>query len=1028
MKIKNNLKLITIVPIVLLTLVSGYFLVKAYQNYSDNQQITKLAYESKLLKSLSINLARERGLSTLYTLSKQEKTQSLLQKQRASTDQAVQYVKQYYHTHSPSPLVESKVLTKLNALNSIREKLNDFALRYESSFAYFDTINSAIIQEIQSTLKSQKNVQINNLALGYTKTMQLMRAVSNERDYVTNVLSNSTQKEPLLLLNIFQNSSIKPAIDSLDEETKADLKEVLNERELLTVIKETQEMKKELLQSNNYTINPINWFTKETQKIMSINKVTNSIFNKIENALTESQNQSYLLAAIAGLLFLLSLYMLYTYKKFYEYLYSTKGLEGILNKIIDYALIEDTIDLGTTEGIDKTYSVIENTVDKIAVEKRKAERSNAAKSIFLANMSHEIRTPINGIIGFTELLKKSDLGEEEKEYVDIIDKSTENLLEIINNILDLSKIESKKIELDEILFSPVEEFENAVDVYMPKAASKNINLSLLMDPGFDNYLLGDGVKIKEILLNLISNAIKFTPENGQISVLIKNLSQPQDVKQKIYFEVSDSGIGISEEEMSDIFDAFSQADSTITRKYGGTGLGLTISSNYVSLMGGKLEVSSKKDVGSNFYFTIELQKEKPLKVSQKNRFSTMHALILSANNKLLCEEEKAYMQYFGSKAAVMSLNEFKKIKPDKNTIIIAQYATLKKADYSYLKEQKQPVIMIMPTKYHTRLSEYRTKSVFPTFEPVNLSRFVKVLTDIATKYHINFVPEISDQKIPVKKRSNKIKREILIAEDNEINQKLLSRIIKNFDLNVSSVVNGKEAVEAVKNGHFDLIFMDIAMPVMDGVSATKAIIAYEKAQGVEHTPIVALTANALKGDKERFLNDGLDDYIAKPAKEKDIKAVLEKYDITLNISDAERAAAEEESEVEAVPPAVISDPLAKQKEMKNILVYKKSKVETKIFEKVLSKDYDDIETVNDLETFFTKLRDNVYRVVMVDKEIEGLDLRVMLDNIEERDRTALLLFRSFDSIIDDQMRREFDEVLINSADQTYLKLILDNYL
>ena len=1022
MKIKNNLKLITIVPIVLVTLGAGYLLFKAYDAYHDVSRLKGAAYESKLLKSLSINLARERGLGTLYTLSRQQKTKTLLEKQRESSNQAIRYVTQYYQNH-PHSVESQKIINKLKEIETKRSQLDNFKLSYESSFSYFDTINSAIITQIEKKLSSQNSVKINKLASSYIDTIELMRAISNERDYVTNVLSQASKKEPLLLLNIFQDSSIKPAISILDTQTKEALKDLLNEPEFITAIKETQKIKKGLLQSNNYHVSPVNWFTKETQKIMSVNKVTNKIFSMIEKDIATLEKEALITALIAGLLLLLSLYMLYTYYKFYEHLYSTKGIEGILNKIIDYALIEDTIDLGTTEGIDKTYSVIENTVDKIAIEKRKAERANAAKSIFLANMSHEIRTPINGIIGFTELLKKSNMGEEEKEYVDIIDKSTENLLEIINNILDLSKIESKKIELDEILFSPVEEFENAVDVYMPKVASKNINLSLLMDSGFNNFLLGDVVKIKEILLNLISNAVKFTPENGQISVLIKNLSNKEDTKQKIYFEVSDSGIGISEEEMADIFNAFSQADSTITRKYGGTGLGLTISSNYVSLMGGKLEVSSKKDVGSNFYFTIELQKEKPLKTTQQNRFSSMHALIIKGKNTLLTETEEAYMHYFGAKAKVVTAEAFQKMPQVDAKVIIAHYNSLKKDTFNALKSQKIPTILILPTKYHTRLGDFKTETIFPIFEPINLSKMAKILTEIAKKYHINITPEVNDKQRVTRKRSNKIKREILIAEDNEINQKLLLKILENYDLNVTTAINGAEAVEAVKNAHFDLIFMDIAMPVMDGVTATKNIIAYEKEQEKEHTPIIAVTANALKGDKERFLNDGLDDYIAKPAKQHEIQAILEKYDITINHDNIQESDVEEK---ETSP--IMIDPLVSQKESKNILVFKKSKVETKIFEKVLSKDYQDIETVDDVEAFFEKLREHSYRVVMVDKEIAGLDLRVMLECIEHRDKTALLLFRSFDTIIDDQMRREFDEVLINSADQTYLKLILDNYL
>jgi CheY-like chemotaxis protein len=331
--------------------------------------------------------------------------------------------------------------------------------------------------------------------------------------------------------------------------------------------------------------------------------------------------------------------------------------------------------------------------------------------------------------------------------------------------------------------------------------------------------------------------------------------------------------------------------------------------------------------------------------------------------------------------------------------------------------------MIFPTKFHTRLSDFKTDNLFPTYEPLNITKLSKTLIDVAKKYNINITPQINDAQVVTKKRSNKIKREILIAEDNAINQKLLMKILEGYALNVTTAINGLEAANAVKQNHFDLIFMDIAMPIMDGVTATKEILAYEKEQGHEHTPIIAVTANALKGDKERFLNDGLDDYIAKPAKQNDIQRILEKYDITIQTEH------NKEEILTNQTATIISDPLAQsQKEIKNILIFKKSKVETKIFEKVLSKDYDDIQTVEDVETFFENLRNNIYRVVMVDKEIDGLDLRVMLDSIEERDRSALLLFRSFDSIIDDQTRREFDEVLINSADQTYLKLILDNYL
>ena len=219
-------------------------------------------------------------------------------------------------------------------------------------------------------------------------------------------------------------------------------------------------------------------------------------------------------------------------------------------------------------------------------------------------MSHEIRTPLNGIIGFTELLKNTDLDEEKRDYVDTIEKSSENLLTIINNILDVSKIESNKVELEDILFNPIQDFESAVEIYVAKAAEKNIDILLYIDPTLVHHLYGDITKIKEVLINLMSNAVKFTPEHGNIVVEILREPSKSPNEAIVTFSVEDTGIGISEDKLANVFNAFSQADSTITRKYGGTGLGLTISSKYVAMMGGKLQVQSTVGKGTKFYFTL----------------------------------------------------------------------------------------------------------------------------------------------------------------------------------------------------------------------------------------------------------------------------------------------------------------------------------------------------------------------------------------------------------------------------------------
>ncbi len=1022
MKIKSNLKLITIVPILLLTILSSYLLYDAYIKYESVKGTQRYLNENRILKTLSHQLLTERGLSTLYLLEKKEQTKELLKKQRVSSDKAINSIMRLYNSNTLNK-TQFRIINKLKKLILKREKVDNATITFDALYSYFDTINSDTIKQLRKISISSNNSKLDNLSRDYANSVALIQAIANERDYVSNIIKKDLKKDPFSLINLFKNGQIAPILNHLSPQIKKNL----NSQKFKDALKETREIKRSILEGKkSQDINIINWFAKESRKISEINKVSNEISSEIELTSEKERQKVYIQAGIALFLLLLSFYMLYIYKKLYRYLNSTKGLEGILNKILDYALIDESIDLGTIEGVDKTYSLIEDTVSKIAIEKKKAERANAAKSIFLANMSHEIRTPINGIIGFTELLKKSKLEDDEREYVNIIDKSTENLLEIINNILDLSKIESKKIEVDDVLFSPVEEIENIVEIYKPKAANKEINLSLLIDSGFDNYLLGDIGKIKEVLLNLISNAVKFTPTGGQITILIKNISSYTPDHQKIYFEVSDSGIGMSTQEMKDIFNAFSQADSTITRKYGGTGLGLTISSNYISVMGGKLEVFSQKDHGSNFFFTLEFKKEKPIKSISKNRFPNLSVLLLSESvGDKLTENLSHNLDYFGAKVKPLTKSQLRDVaKKLKTQLLIAQKKWISPKDIMTLNSLDIPTILILPTKEHLKTKDYQSNKIFPIVEPISLEKFSNLIAEI------NRIFDFKSHTTIEKKQTQKKTNRVLVAEDNEINQKLITKNIEDFGLEVITVDDGKEAVYAAKTNTFDIIFMDIAMPVMDGVTATKEILEYERVNNLHHTPIIALTANALKGDREKFLNDGLDDYIAKPAKERDLRDVLIKYDI---ISDDSEQILYEQNRFPTPKPIEIHSKKESLKEqsrqnVKDILIFKKSKVETKIFEKVLTKNYNNIDTANNLDDFYYLLDSNEYKAIMLDKEIPELDIERFFKKVKNREQTAVLLFRSFDSIIDDDIRRKFDEVLINSADQAYLKTILDNYL
>lgn len=1047
MIIKRNLQFITIVPIVIVALLSAWFTYDSYRQYTlyEKQELRNL--QASALKTLFMNLATERGLESIYINdTENRKVKKLLEEQRIATNSAINAVLNFHAPHRGDEIA-FKLIAGIKRINLMRTKIDSGEIGFEPMYNYFNELLTLTIQKIETIVPQASGEALSSLCASYVSAVKVMKSIADERDVVTNLLANGIKTDRLFLLDLFQNSTVTPAFAPLDIQQRSEIAKALNAPEFLQAVKKSDAIKRALLKGEEPAVKPMEWFTTETAKIVTLNDTTNTLYARIISIVKSRKNMALVSMVLLASLFLFSLYLLLIYKKLIPFLLRTAGLESLLDKTLEHAVIEDTIDLNTTEGVEKAYKILEESVDKIAVEKKKAEKANAAKSIFLANMSHEIRTPINGIIGFTDLLKNSDLGEEEREYVDIIHKSTDNLLEIINNILDLSKIESQKIEIEEILFSPLEEFESVVEVYKARAESNEINLSMYMDAGFDHFLLGDATKIREVLLNLISNAMKFTPEKGHVALTVKKLESPSREKERIYFEVRDTGIGMSPEEMRDIFDAFSQADSTITRKYGGTGLGLTISSNYVKLMDSELKVESQKGEGSRFYFTLELKKEKPLRNSYKKRFKYFNAVqIIEGETTPLDGVVTQYLDYTGTthkQAAVGQLTDPQML--EKTNLIIAAYEETEKEAVALLESLNIPLLLILPTPMRRNEITEGTQ-LFATHEPLYLTKFGKLLSEIEQKAEF---PEAKIEEIQRKVLRKKERYHILIAEDNDINQKLIRKILTSQNLDVTTVPNGEEAVKARKEGDFDLIFMDIAMPVMDGVSATKEILEYEEEKALPHVPIVALTANALKGDREKFLNDGFDEYLPKPITRHDILQLLESYNIPLKseksplttetaeeVPQREEGSSAEEAEtalteVREKPAERIlpeSGGAAEAAVHDSILVYKKSRVETKIFEKVLSQLYDHVDIATGTNQFLDMIVKNNYRVIMVDNEIADLDFDDLFNRIEKRDDTTVLLFRSFDSIVDDQTRSRFDEVLINSADKVYLKLILDNYL
>lgn len=508
--------------------------------------------------------------------------------------------------------------------------------------------------------------------------------------------------------------------------------------------------------------------------------------------------------------------------------------------------------------------------------KEQAEAANIAKSNFLANMSHEIRTPMNGILGFLQLLKLTDLSLEQKEFIREAQSASEVLLYIINDILDFSKIEAKKLTMEKIKFNLRTTIEDAVSLLAPKAAEKGLEVYVMIKDGVPEEVIGDPSRLRQILNNLISNAVKFT-ETGEISVTVDCIEEENKVV-NLRFEVKDTGIGIRYEDINKLFQSFSQADASTTRKYGGTGLGLAISNELVKMMGGKMSVESVFGKGSTFKFDARLKIAKKI-LKQKfdfEKFKGTNILIVDDNDN----NRKSVSSYFQGTGlnifeAKSAGNAITSILTSVNTenkisIAIVDYKMSDMSGYElattlktipFAKDVKLILLTSVMQKDETKeAKEYGFSSCLT--KPV---RKDDLLGCIAKELGLKREDEEKDKNVKdstVKEADNIVQPRILIVEDNAMNRRIIISMLKLRGMNCDIAVNGVEALKAISEKSYDVVFMDCQMPIMDGYECTSQIRQLEGEK--KHTTIIAMTANAMEGDYEKCIKTGMDDYISKP--------------------------------------------------------------------------------------------------------------------------------------------------------------------
>ena len=1022
LSLKKLIALAIFVPAIILFGLSGFFFYKNFQNYQNVQKAQKYIELTKKLENILVALGQERGTSSIYFVSKGKYPHSkeVVTKKRAKMSKAISDLKQFINQNPKYYNEVENIISFANQLPTIRKKIDSFEnIKYKQwFFGYYTVLENKIIDKIYNLSKKfppklqalyrakipfEKATAYTGIIRGFVSYYITADLPLSEEDY-KNVLLKYYHDTNILPIEQFKGTDIYDKFHSEKfRKLESDIKSIL------FYIEQADMEYYNNGEFNGYPIDAFEYFAEMTKRITYFKNAADFINKEINSNIETIKTDATQNLIIYAILFIISIIILlagiYINKLVNNHINELSNLISSLTPITGENI---KIDINSPDGMHKAIETVSEAIKITQEAVKKSEEAAKAKSLFLANMSHEIRTPLNGILGFLELLKTTEPNEEQQEYISTIELSAKNLLQIVNNILDVSKIESQKISIEEIEFRALDEFENTIEIFATPAAQKNIEYVAEISPDMPSVLKGDILKIKEILTNLINNSMKFTHKDGIIAVRIKHQGIKNDTAE-IYFEVEDTGIGMSEEQKAKIFEAFAQADESVTRKYGGTGLGLTIVKSYIEMMGGEINVESELNKGTKFFFTLHLPViDKTPRYEKALYKDKTFAILHTQKDSLRKEVTFNYLSYFGiNKIGFNNADEIESLlNKEKIDSVVIFYQESNKDDIKNIVNKNLNVPVIMISSYAFKEAIDKLSPEINIYDPVTPTKTFNSVESLKETKHLTKISK--EEETPI------YKIRALIAEDNPINMKLITTTLKNLGVETDTANNGLEAFNkySMYPDKYDVIFMDVQMPIMDGVEATQEILEFEEEEGLPHTPIIAVTANVLKGDRERFLGSGMDDYISKPINKNELHRVLEQI-AKRRYSKAVHVTQKDNSTEEIKSDTTNKTQTTKPKEKKIILASESSFL-ANYFKNTLKEDFEIATNLKELSKLAKK--DNL-NIILLEEDFGGADLETLISSIKEENPDSVIIaiteknVKNADAIISDLNPEEVEKTI-----------------